>query len=213
MVAFPEERTTERGLASVARVSPAAGGFSAQIAGNEVRIPGGAVVRLFFFFTGKRKRGEHLAQFARHDVQFVRKAGKFPSCRGQQNAKFVHGVFAQFFQRPPECRAFQRGKQPVGELFRNPQPREETQRTVKCQLSLRADVRGEQKERTRRAHRETVRQELFETFRPCPYRTERKGGQRAETQRAQRGGQLHYPGRARHLKIRFIMEDGAIAVE
>ena len=78
---------------------------------------------------------------------------------------------------------------------------------------MRARFRREQKEHPDRRCGDEIRRKAFERAQFQRAEQSGQGGKRAEARRRQRGDGLYVPGSARHLKMRFMTEEGAGAVE
>lgn len=84
---------------------------------------------------------------------------------------------------------------------------------VHGELSLRSDFGGDEEERACPDSCQKVRRKADDGSEGACVQQRQRRRRRAESRRDESGGKLDVPGCSRHLNMRFIMEEGAGAVE
>lgn len=84
---------------------------------------------------------------------------------------------------------------------------------VHGELSLRSDFGGDEEERACPDCCQKVRRKADDGSEGACVQQRQRRRRRAESRRDESGGKLDVPGCSRHLNMRFIMEEGAGAVE
>lgn len=84
---------------------------------------------------------------------------------------------------------------------------------VQRELSFRAEFGGNEEERAYTRRCQKVRRKADDRSEGACVQQRQRRRRRAESRRGKGGGKLDVPGCSRHLNMRFIMEEGAGAVE